>query len=108
MTASPPTPLSVGDEIVIVEAPKKRGPKPKTPQPAELPEGEAIPTFIRAKPEPEAPAAPVEPKITYDYVAKATTDAVKVVGREPVIALLKELGSATARESPGKACGPNT
>ena len=92
----PPVETSDGEATL----PKKRGPKPKTPQPADLPVGEEVPTFIKAKPEPEAPPVPAEPKITYEYVAKATTDSVKAVGREPVVALLKELGSATARELP--------
>lgn len=38
--------------------------------------------------------------LIYDYVAKATTETVAALGREPVLALLKELGFSTAKELP--------
>lgn len=70
----------------------------KTPRVAKGPKPEPIIAEEKApvaEPEPENK----EPAVTYDFVSRATTDAVgnKNIGREKVIALLKTFGVETAK-----------
>lgn len=77
--------------------PKSKGGRP--PKSVALPTGQKVPTFIGKK-NVEVETAPVaqeeveaEPALTYNYVAKATTDAVAALGTsQPIRALLAEFG----------------